>query len=692
METSHWSRRTNNQIGIADELRKISLKHMENNEDHSFDSNSSSSSLFLNLPQTNDEFSYAAQLRAPLKIRGAYSQDQTESSSSSNVAPSSSSSSSASSIASSPDITSNSSSSQAEPSSFSPDATSHYYCSQLALSMAALNLRSICEIHNITFANYCQTCNVPMCKKCRAPYHKTHVTVTIKESLEIARHESMKVFREIATTLQEIDRDLGTITMEYSALNDRAKQTTQELEKCWLLLNVTVDDGRRKLFQEIENARIFRKDILKEKIKSLKNCQKKLINLFSVQQLALTSTNTTNNPFHLRVANGKAIGVTFEVEETRKSIMETEESWMGYSSSEKPLLDALSSFGSMKLNNPGPIGDRRMIRGRSHNTWREHLPKALPQCPQGRPIASSLYRVIVWSEKPNCSIFYPPPIKIIGKNTLEPEHPDNLCRPWGVACDKDNNIFVADRSNNRILVFRENGSIIRKIGSYGSGQEQFNRPAGITIDERRRIIVADKDNHRIQILTLMGNFLLEFGKKGSDSGHFNYPWDVAANTACEIVVSDTRNHRIQLFSPEGIFLRKFGMDSTFGAFKLLDSPRGVTFTPEGNVILTDFNAHRILCVDYRFVNAKVLNCEGGMRPANNFHRPQGVIVDDDGNILVSDSRGYRIMVFNKFGAFLNEFGKQGEGIDEVDRPSGIALMTDGRIVFVDFGNNRVVIR
>lgn len=134
------------------------------------------------------------------------------------------------------------------------------------------------------------------------------------------------------------------------------------------------------------------------------------------------------------------------------------------------------------------------------------------------------------------------------------------------------------------------------------------------------------------------------------------------------------------------------MDSTFGAFKLLDSPRGVAFTPEGNVILTDFNAHRILCVDYKFMNAKVLNCEGGMRPANNFHRPQGVIVDDDGNILVSDSRGYRIMVFNKFGAFLNEFGKQGEGVDEVDRPSGIALLTDGRIVFVDFGNNRVIIR
>lgn len=490
--------------------------------------------------------------------------------------------------------------------------------------------------------------------------------------------------------------------MEYSTLKDRAKQTAQELDKCWLLLNVTMDDRRRKLFQEIENARILRRDILKEKIKSLKNCQKKLINLFSVQQIALTSTNSTNNPFHLRVANGKAIGVTFEVEETRKAVMELEESWIGFSGSEKPLIDALSTFGSLKLTNPGPIGDRRMIRGRGPpDAWREQHPKPAPHhhhphplssSPRGRPIASSPYRVVVWCEKPNSSIFYPPPIKIIGKNTVEPENPDNLCRPWGVACDKDNNIYVADRSNNRVLVFRENGCIVRRIGSYGAGPEQFNRPAGITIDERRRIIVADKDNHRIQILTLTGNFLLEFGKKGSDPGHFNYPWDVAANTACEIVVSDTRNHRIQLFSPEGIFLRKFGMDSTFGAFKLLDSPRGVAFTPEGNVILTDFNAHRILCVDYKFMNAKVLNCEGGMRPANNFHRPQGVIVDDDGNILVSDSRGYRIMVFNKFGAFLNEFGKQGEGVDEVDRPSGIALLTDGRIVFVDFGNNRVIIR
>lgn len=277
-----------------------------------------------------------------------------------------------------------------------------------------------------------------------------------------------------------------------------------------------------------------------------------------------------------------------------------------------------------------------------------------------------------------------------GEFTLE----ENLCRPWGVACDREGHIVIADRSNNRIQIFRTNGSFVRRFGCHGTGRGQFDRPAGIAVDSRRRIVVADKDNHRIQVLTMEGEFLLCFGEKGTTPGLFNYPWDVATNDACQIVVSDTRNHRIQMFSPEGIFLRRFGFETQPQLWKCLDSPRGVAFTAEGNVIVTDFNNHRIIVVDSDFVSARFLGCDSlspHPMPPKTFLRPQGVAVDDNGHIIVCDSRNHRVQILDSNGVCRWRFGTQGIGPDQMDRPSGVAVTPDGKIVVVDFGNNRVLV-
>lgn len=82
---------------------------------------------------------------------------------------------------------------------------------------------------------------------------------------------------------------------------------------------------------------------------------------------------------------------------------------------------------------------------------------------------------------------------------MEGEADGQLCRPWGVCCDKTGRIIVADRSNNRIQIFNPNGSFSHKFGSHGIEAGQFDRPAGVTVDPNDRLIVADKDNHRIQV-------------------------------------------------------------------------------------------------------------------------------------------------------------------------------------------------
>ena len=43
-----------------------------------------------------------------------------------------------------------------------------------------------------------------------------------------------------------------------------------------------------------------------------------------------------------------------------------------------------------------------------------------------------------------------------------------LCRPWGVCCTPTGLIAVADRSNNRIQMFKRDGTFHFKFGSEGS--------------------------------------------------------------------------------------------------------------------------------------------------------------------------------------------------------------------------------
>ena len=74
-----------------------------------------------------------------------------------------------------------------------------------------------------------------------------------------------------------------------------------------------------------------------------------------------------------------------------------------------------------------------------------------------------------------------------------------------------------------------------------------------------------------------------------------------------ILVSDTRNHRIQLFSPHGEYLSKYGFEGR--DWKYFDSPRGVCFTPDDQIVVTDFNNHRLLVVKSDFSCAQYLGKE-----------------------------------------------------------------------------------
>lgn len=119
--------------------------------------------------------------------------------------------------------------------------------------------------------------------------------------------------------------------------------------------------------------------------------------------------------------------------------------------------------------------------------------------------------------------------------------------------DAGQRVFVTDTFNNRVEVFRPDGTFLYQWGSAGTGDSEFNLPQGIAVDPaRNRAFVADTGNSRIQVFDASGQFITAFGHFGSGPGELSYPSEVDLDAAGRVYVADQANDRIQVFEQNGI--------------------------------------------------------------------------------------------------------------------------------------------
>ena len=89
---------------------------------------------------------------------------------------------------------------------------------------------------------------------------------------------------------------------------------------------------------------------------------------------------------------------------------------------------------------------------------------------------------------------------------------DGLFRqPTDVAWDSEGNIYITDGYiNSRVAKYDKNGEWVKSWGEKGTGPGQFRLPHAIVIDRNNNVYIADRSNRRVQVFDTDGKFLRMF--------------------------------------------------------------------------------------------------------------------------------------------------------------------------------------
>jgi len=103
-----------------------------------------------------------------------------------------------------------------------------------------------------------------------------------------------------------------------------------------------------------------------------------------------------------------------------------------------------------------------------------------------------------------------PKLKIDPKDHSRGEGTD-FRLPTDIAWDSKDNTYITDGYvNSRVAKFNKAGEYVMSWGEYGTGDGQFRTPHSIVIDKNDNVYVGDRTNHRVQVFDTNGKFLRKF--------------------------------------------------------------------------------------------------------------------------------------------------------------------------------------
>lgn len=303
-------------------------------------------------------------------------------------------------------------------------------------------------------------------------------------------------------------------------------------------------------------------------------------------------------------------------------------------------------------------------------------------------------------------------------------------RPTAVAISNQGYLYIANEKNYRVRMVDSKGIISTVMGTGNSDMQSHDRLAVETNIENAYGVATDKDDN----LYVMSRGHSKIFKVGSDgiaqrivgTGEMGFGGDggpainakisfanhLVVDSKGNLFIADTGNNRIRKVSPDGIITTiagsgkmGFGGDGGPALEAQFAYPVAIAIDGQGNLYIADFNNHRIRKISTDGIITSVAGTgeseyNGDGRPAleSQIGEPCGVAVDRNGYIYIGDQLNNRVRVVTPSGmmytvAGTGERGYTGDGGPaekaQTSNPDIIALDNEGNLYIPDHSNGVV---
>lgn len=267
---------------------------------------------------------------------------------------------------------------------------------------------------------------------------------------------------------------------------------------------------------------------------------------------------------------------------------------------------------------------------------------------------------------------------------------DALNKPMDVAVINQF-VYVTDTNNKRVQVFDLGGAPFFKFGKEGSGKGEFKFPYGIAGDKQGQVYVSDLYNGCISVFDSKGNFIKYFAEKDPNEKIIESPGSLRIS-GDKLYVTDIKKSKVLVFDMEGKLLKEIGEPGQKeGQFQ---APNALTVDKDGNLYVVDTGNQRVQVFDkdgkyVRFINGSV----NGLG-ASVFVNPRGIGIDSRGILYVVSNLTHFIYGFDtidKTGKTLFTFGGNGESNTQFSLPNGLYVDENDNVYITDTMNLRVAV-
>ncbi|MGA3268956.1 MAG: NHL repeat-containing protein [Verrucomicrobiota bacterium] len=281
-----------------------------------------------------------------------------------------------------------------------------------------------------------------------------------------------------------------------------------------------------------------------------------------------------------------------------------------------------------------------------------------------------------------------------------------LFTPLGVAVDTNDNLFIADESNQRIREVGTNGIITTVAGTGTEGyagdggaatNAEFYDPQGVALDATCNLFIADALNFRIRKVASNSNVLsptlvlnnLGLGNAGAYDVVVSSPY--GSVTSCIVNVTITIAS-VALQTPTNL-TASAGSDVTLAV-----SAAGVgPFSYQWQLNGTNLPLNGIIST-VAGDGTQSYSGDGGVATNAELNHPSGVAMDANGNLFIADHQNNRIREVATNGIITTVAGNGTNGYSgdggaatnaELNLPSGVAVDATGDLFIADGGNSRI---